>query len=68
MMFRASSDGGKTWGNERSVSVGQVGQYRRRAFVTRLGSPRLWVPEISVSDPTPWRIIDAYINNDASAA
>jgi hypothetical protein len=68
MMFRASSDGGKTWGNERSVSVGQVGQYRRRAVVTRLGRPRLWVPEISVSDPTPWRIVDAFVNNDASSA
>ena len=68
MMFRASSDGGKTFGNERSVSVGQVGQYRRRAIVTRLGSPRLWVPEISVSDPIPWRLIDAYINNDGQAA
>jgi hypothetical protein len=68
MMFRASSDGGKTWGNERSVSVGQPGQYRRRAFVTRLGSPRLWVPEISVSDPTPWRIVDAFVNNDKSLA
>ena len=67
MMFRASNDGGKTWGNERSVSVGRAGEYRRRAFVTRLGSPRLWVPEISVSDPIPYRLIDAYINNDVAA-
>jgi len=68
MMFRASSDGGKTFGNERSMGVGQVGQYRKRAFVTRLGSPRMWVPEISVSDPVPYRIIDAYLNNDYAGA
>lgn len=68
MMFRASSDGGKTFGNERSMGTGGVGQYRARAFVTRLGSPRMWVPEISVSDPIPYRIIDAFINNDYAGA
>ena len=63
MMFRASSDGGKTFGNERVMATGLVGQYLRRVFVTRLGSPRLWVPEISTTDPIPWRIVDAYVNN-----
>lgn len=67
MMFRASRDGGKTFGNERAMGVGRVGQYGARAFVTRLGSPRMWVPEVSVSDPIPYRIIDAFINNDYTA-
>ena len=62
-MFRGSSDGGKTWGNERLMSIGKIGQYHPRAYVTRLGSPRLWVPEVSVSDPVPTRIVDAFVNN-----
>jgi hypothetical protein len=61
MMFRASSDGGKTWGNERQASVGKVGDYLRRFRMTRLGSPRMWVPEVSTSDPTPMRLIDAFL-------
>lgn len=67
MMFRASFDGGKTFGNERAMGIGRVGQYRTRAFVTRLGSPRMWVPEVSISDPVPCRLIDAYLNNDYAA-
>jgi len=40
-----------------------VGQYHTRVFWTRLGSPRLFVPEVSVSDPVPWRVVDAWVNN-----
>jgi hypothetical protein len=64
VMFRGSPDGGKTWSNARQASAGKVGQYTRRVFWTRLGSPRMWVPEVVVSDPiVNWRIIDGYINN-----
>lgn len=66
MLFRASSDGGQTWGNERQISLGAVGQYRKRAIVRRLGSPRLWVPEIVVTDPVYARVVDAFVNNDAA--
>lgn len=63
-MFRGSPDGGKTWSPERLMSAGKVGQYATRAAVTRLGSPRAWVPEVVVSDPiVNWRLIDAWINN-----
>jgi hypothetical protein len=68
VMFRASSDGGQTWGNERQASAGPMGAYRRRVFWTRLGSPRLWVPEVTMSDPIPWRIMDAFVNNEPAAA
>lgn len=66
VMARFSSDGGKTFGYERWAGSGRVGQYTRRVFWNRLGSPRLWVPEIVMSDPVPWRIVDALINNDAN--
>ena len=68
VLFRASADGGQTWGTQRAASAGPRGQYRRRVFWTRLGSPRLWVPEVTMSDPIPWRIVDAYLNNDPAAA
>jgi len=63
VMFRGSADGGKTWGTQRQATAGMVGQYHTRVFWTRLGSPRLFVPEVSVSDPVPWRVIDAWVNN-----
>jgi len=68
MMFRSSADGGKTWSNERTMNAGAVGKYKARAYLTRLGKPRMWVPEVSVSDPIPWRVIDAYLNNNAAQA
>jgi hypothetical protein len=61
-----SADGGQTWGAWRQAGAGAMGQYRTRAVFTRLGSPRLFVAEIVVSDPVPWRVIDALINNDAT--
>jgi hypothetical protein len=30
--------------------------------------PRLFVPEIVMTDPVPWRIVDAYLNNGATVA
>lgn len=63
-MFRGSSDGGNTWSNERPVSLGKTGEYFKRVIVRCLGSPRLWVPEITISDPVPLRIVDAFINGD----
>ena len=68
VLFRASADGGQTWGNQRVCSAGPQGHYRQRVFWTRLGAPRLWVPEVTMSDPIPWRLLDAYLNNDPAAA
>ena len=61
VMLRASDDGGKTWGNERSTSAGAEGAYKTRAMWTRLGSGRDRVFEIVCSDPIPWRILDAFL-------
>lgn len=68
LMLRSSGDGGKTWGNERAGSTGRVGMYGQRTIFRRFGSPRMFVPEITATDPVPYRIIDAYFNNDANAA
>lgn len=60
VMFRLSRDGGKTWGNERQASAGKIGEYGRRVIFRRCGAGRDLVPEIVVSDPIPWRLVDAF--------
>jgi hypothetical protein len=62
IMLRWSNDGGQTWGNEHWVSGGLQGAYRARAIWRRLGAARDRVFEVSVTDPIPWRIIDAWID------
>lgn len=61
VMLRWSNDGGRTWGNEHWVSAGQAGAYETRTRWTRLGRARDRVYEIAVTDPIPWRIIEAYL-------
>jgi hypothetical protein len=61
LMMRHSDDGGKVFGNERWTSAGREGQYKRLAQWNRLGSGRDRVFEFTVSDPIPWRIIDAFV-------
>jgi hypothetical protein len=66
VMGRFSVDGGKTFGNERRAGIGKIGQYRREIYWNRHGSPRMWVPEIAVTDPVYTRIVDVLINNRAT--
>lgn len=66
-MLRVSRDGGKTWGNSRTCSAGAQGEYRTRVSWQRLGAGRDLVFELSVSDPIPWRLIDAYVQVTAGA-
>lgn len=61
VMLRWSDDGGHTWSNERQVSAGLVGQYKRRAQFWRLGSGQDRVFELSVTDPIRWTLLDAYL-------
>jgi hypothetical protein len=53
----------KTWSSERLASAGKQGDYDRQIAWTQCGSAeKLWVPEISVSDPIPWRLSGAEID------
>jgi hypothetical protein len=63
-LIKTSDDGGKTWSKERQASAGLVGQYSARMRFTRMGISRDRLNEFVVSDPIPWRIVAAYINND----
>lgn len=59
--LRWSDDGAKTWSNYHVRDAGQVGEYLTRVMWRRLGRSRKRIYEISMSDPIPWRIVDAYV-------
>ena len=59
VMMRTSTNL-KTWSHTQFASAGAQGAFGTRVFWTRLASAdRVWVPEITVSDPIPWRIVGA---------
>lgn len=60
-MLSWSDDGGHTWSNEYTAGTGQAGQYKKRAMWRRLGRSRDRVYQLAVTDPIPWRVIDAYL-------
>lgn len=62
MSLRWSDDGGHTWSNYYTVDCGQLGKYKTRAIWRRLGSSRDRVYEATMSDPIPWRIVNAYLD------
>lgn len=67
VMLRYSNDGGHTWSNERSASMGKVGQYGARARFTRLGFGRNRVWELSITDPVKRCILGAVIEGEPGA-
>jgi hypothetical protein len=50
-MLRISKDGGHSFGNSITTSIGAVGRYNTRAVWRRLGQASDWVFELSISDP-----------------
>ncbi len=63
MSLRWSNDGGQTWSNERTVAVGKIGEYKRRAIFSRLGRSRDRVYDAVMTDPIKWAITDAYFDS-----
>jgi len=61
MSMRLSKDGGKTWGSERTRSIGQIWDYSKRVRWWRCGSGEDLVGEFVVTDPVPFRIMGATI-------
>jgi hypothetical protein len=60
-MLRWSDDRGKTWSNQHVRDCGLAGEYSTRVFWNRLGRSRNRVYELSMTDPIPWVITDAYL-------
>lgn len=67
VMLRTSTNA-KTWSTERQMSAGALGQYDARVYATMLGSSeKIWVPEITVTDPILWRCMGAEIDGSGFA-
>ncbi len=62
VMIRASKDGGFTWGNERMLTAGRVGEYFNRINAWQWGQGRDWVFEVSCTDPVLWNLVGAYLD------
>ena len=60
-MLRFSDDGGYTWSNEIVVELGQIGATAWRALWRRLGKSRDRVFEVTITDPIPIAIVNAYM-------
>jgi hypothetical protein len=60
-MLRTSFDGGKTWGMERTASIGKIGEYSNRTIFKMIGSGQDFVAELAVDASTPVRLVDAFI-------
>jgi hypothetical protein len=57
-MLQVSRDGGRTFGAEKWVSIGKVGQYLSpRAIWRRLGSARDFVFQFTLTDPVKFTLI-----------
>lgn len=67
-MLRWSDDRGKTWSNVHVVDCGAAGNFNTRAVWRRLGRSRYRVYELTVTDPIPWAIKDAYLKTPEQAA
>lgn len=52
ILLQMSKDGGNTFGNTRSCSLGKAGQYSRRVIFNNLGLNRLCVIRLTYSGPT----------------
>lgn len=68
MMVRWSDDGGHTWSNEYTMSMGKIGEYKKRAIRRRLGAARDRVYEVSITDPVKRVIIGANLIAEVGAS
>jgi hypothetical protein len=62
VMLRWSDDGGHTWSNYRTASIGKIGEYYRRVWFRRLGMTlqlRDRVYELSMTDPVKTALMGA---------
>lgn len=59
VMVRISKDSGRTWGNWKFRSLGEVGQYAKAVSLGPFGMGRQFVAEIRVTDPLRANLIGA---------
>lgn len=65
VMLRWSDDSGRTWSNEKWLSLGALGSYQTRCIKYLLGKSRNRIYEYSVSDPVRRTLVMATLETDA---
>jgi hypothetical protein len=60
-IIQISKDAGHTWGLERWVPLGKIGEYKRRAARRRIGSARGIAIRFRITDPIPRKVTGAYL-------
>lgn len=60
--IRWSNEDGEKFGNWHQMSMGKIGETKRRAFIRRLGYARSRTYEIRISDPVKTAILGAYVD------
>lgn len=65
VMLRVSKDGGRTYGPERTKSLGILGDYRARVAFQRFGQAEDFVFEISMSDPVKFMLVGEAVEAEA---
>lgn len=60
VVVRWSYDSGRTWRNEKHLSLGVAGDYLAKAIRRNCGGSRNRLIEFYVTDPVPFFLIDAY--------
>ena len=64
--LRISRDGGRTFGNERWVPLGRLGQYYTRVMLRRLGSARDFVVQITLTDSVKFVLASGSVDMDTA--
>ena len=68
LLLEVSKDGGMTWGNVRSASMGRTGDYSHRVRFHNVGMNRLGVIRISYSHPTDLVLTACSIRAESTGA
>lgn len=58
-MLKWSKDGGHTWSNEHTTSIGKLGEFKRRVVFRRLGMIKDQVFDFTITDPVKVTLISA---------
>lgn len=58
-LFCYSKDGGKNWSGWVQRSLGEIGEFKRRVKVTRLGKGEEWVFHVRVTSPVTAHLMAA---------
>lgn len=66
MMLSYSNDGGRRWGKELWRSAGREGETSIQVAWSRLGTAKDRIFRLVVSDPTPWRVVGAWLELEGS--